>query len=92
MAVTKDFEVVKQEVREMVAEIGEIDEAEIRDDASFTDDLGLDSMMALEIVAMIEKKYKIRIAEEEITKINSLENVFKLLENSLKISTPGLSN
>lgn len=84
MPAEKFSDTVKREVRKMVAEIGEISEEEIKDDSNFIDDLGFDSMKALEIAAAIEKKYKIRISEEEIPKINSLASVFNLLEKSLK--------
>ncbi|MBU4305022.1 MAG: acyl carrier protein [Candidatus Omnitrophica bacterium] len=84
MPAEKTLDTLRQELRKIVAEIGEISEEEIKDDANFIDDLGFDSMKALEVAAAIEKKYKIRISEEEIPKINSLVNVFKLLEKSLK--------
>ena len=84
MPEAKELEEIKKNIRRMVAEIAETSEDEIKDDANFVDDLGVDSMMALEIVAGIEKKYKIRIPEEEIPKIQSLQNVFEILETKLK--------
>jgi acyl carrier protein len=79
-----NFEEVKKDVKKIASKITEISEEELSDDAVFTDDLGIDSMMALEIVASIEKKYKVRIAEEEIPAIRSLQNVYDLLEKLLK--------
>jgi acyl carrier protein len=40
-------------------------------------------MMALEIVATIEKKYKVVIPEAEIPNIRSLQNVYDLIERLL---------
>jgi len=37
-------------------------------------------MMALEIVASIEKKYKVVIPEGEIPNIRSLQNIYDLIE------------
>jgi acyl carrier protein len=79
-----DFENVKKEVKKKVSEIIEISEEKLKDDSKFVEDLGVDSMMALEIVASIEKKYKIVIPEEEIPKIRSLGDVYALLANKLK--------
>ena len=79
-----NFEEVKKDVKKIASKITEISEEELSDDAVFTDDLGIDSMMALEIVASIEKKYKVRISEEEIPAIRSLQNVYDLLEKLLK--------
>jgi acyl carrier protein len=82
----ENIDKIKQEVRTLVSEISEIPEAEINDSAMFAEDLGLDSMMALEIVASVEKKYKIVIPEEKIPTIRSLADVYKILEESSKNS------
>lgn len=44
---------LKQELKELVSEIIEIDD--FKEDDNFVEDLGVDSMMALEIVVRIEK-------------------------------------
>ncbi|MDP2922871.1 MAG: acyl carrier protein [Candidatus Omnitrophota bacterium] len=74
----------KTEIKKLVAEIAERPVEEIRDDAKFAEDLGIDSMMALEIIASIEKKYKVVIPEAEIPNIRSLQNVFDLVEKLFK--------
>ena len=74
-----NFEEIKKEIRKLIPEIAEIPEEEIKDDARFAEDLGIDSMMALEVVASIEKKYKVVIPEAEIPNIRSLQNVYELL-------------
>ena len=74
-----NIEEVKKEIKKMISDIAEIPEEEIKDGARFAEDLGIDSMMALEIVASIEKKYKVVIPEEKIPTITSLENVYQLL-------------
>lgn len=80
----KKFEEVKKEVRKLVIDIGEVPEGKIKDDARFSEDLGVDSMMALEIIASLEKKYKIIIPEEKIPTVRSLRNVYDLLEQLIK--------
>ncbi|MFH2137940.1 MAG: acyl carrier protein [Candidatus Omnitrophota bacterium] len=78
-----NFEDTKKAVKTMVAEIIEIPEEELTDAAEFVDDLGVDSMMALEIVAVIEKKFKVTIPEEEIPNISSLQKIYDLLQKKL---------
>ncbi len=80
----KDFEKIRKEVKSLVSEITEVPEDQLKDEARFTEDLGVDSMMALEIVASIEKKYKIVIPEDKIPTIRSLKNVFVLLEQLME--------
>jgi len=79
-----DFETVKKEVKQLVSEISEIPLEDLKDEARFSEDLGVDSMMALEIIASLEKKYKIVIPEEKIPTVRSLNNVYDLLEELLK--------
>jgi len=62
----KDFESIKKEVKSTVASIIEVPESKLTEQTKFVEDLGIDSMMALEIVAKIEKTYKVVIPEEDI--------------------------
>jgi acyl carrier protein len=78
-----DLAKIKGEAKALVAEIAELSVDEITDDASFADDLGVDSMVALEIIASIEKKYKLVIPEEKIPTIRSFSDVCKLLDELL---------
>lgn len=73
----------KTEIKKLVADIAEKTPEEITDEAKFSEDLGIDSMMALEIVASIEKKYKVVIPEGEIPNIRSLQNIYDLIEKLL---------
>ena len=73
-----------QEIRSMIAEIAERDEEEIKDNLSFVEDLGFDSMMALEILANLEKKYKIKIPEEELTKLDNVSGTVELVQKHRK--------
>lgn len=72
---------LENEVRSLVAEIMEIDEAKITPDAKFVEDLGMDSMMALEVLASAEKKYKIKISEDYIMKVTDLKSVVEIVRN-----------
>ncbi|MFA5361869.1 MAG: acyl carrier protein [Candidatus Omnitrophota bacterium] len=82
--VKRSFDEIKIEVKKLVTEIAEVPEKDLTDDARFTEDLGVDSMKALEIVACLEKKLKITITEEEIPKIRSLGDVYKIVEKKVK--------
>jgi acyl carrier protein len=62
------------EIREIIAEIIEVDEDEIQGDTRFREDLEVDSMKALEILVAVEKKYKIKIPEERLKEIRSLND------------------
>ncbi len=78
------FDEIKKEVKKKVSEIIEISEDKLTEEVKFVEDLGVDSMMAIEIVASIEKKYKVIVPEGDIPKIQSLKDVYALLEKKLK--------
>jgi acyl carrier protein len=80
----KSLDEMKKEVRAMVAEIAEVAEKDLTESARFAEDLNVDSMKALEIVAGMEKKLKIVIPEEDIPKIRSLGDVYHILEKKVK--------
>ena len=66
---------VEEEIRQLVAEILEVEPHTINPDAKLVEDLGMDSMMALEIVASIEKKYKIKLPEQELRNVTTLNRI-----------------
>ena len=74
---------VENDIRELVAEILETEPGEIDTNAHFVKDLGMDSMMALEILAGIEKKYRIVIPEETLPKFTDLNATVNIVKNIL---------
>ncbi len=47
---------------------------------SFIEGIDVDSLMALEIVAALEKRYKIEISEEDLSKLGSIDSIVVLIE------------
>ena len=74
---------LKTELRTLITEIAEIDD--LPDDASFKD-LGIDSMMGVEIVAAIERQYKVKIADAELEQVTTLNKSVALVESKLATS------
>ena len=77
---------VESDVRALVAEVLETEPSEVKPDAHFVKDLGMDSMMALEILASIEKKYRIIIPEEALAKFTDLNKTVAIVSDILKKS------
>lgn len=71
---------LKEELRALIAEIAEKDE--IPDDAAFKD-LGIDSMMGVEIVAAIERKYQVKIDDAELAEVTTLNSSMALVQKKL---------
>ncbi|MBF0532692.1 MAG: acyl carrier protein [Candidatus Omnitrophica bacterium] len=70
---------IKETIRGIVAEILEIDSSKITDEGSFVKDFGMDSMLALEILASVEKKFRVVIPEEALTKLTSINATVKVV-------------
>lgn len=66
---------LKEKLRAIVAEVSEIDD--IPDETPFSE-LGIDSMMALEIVSAVEREYKISVPEEELRLLKNFQSVYDL--------------
>ena len=71
---------LKDELREIITEVTEVEE--IPEDTPFAD-LGIDSMMAIEIVADVEKNYDISIEEEELADLTNLKAVYEKVQEKL---------
>lgn len=76
---------LKEALREVLCEITEVDE--IPDETPFAD-LGIDSMMAIEIVAEIERTYKISIPEDELANLTTLNKVHEAVSRRLPQNAP----
>lgn len=74
-------EELRENLRRIISEVSEVDE--IPDDTPFKD-LGIDSMMAMEIVAEVERTYRLCIPEAELVELTSFSRVYeKVLEKRL---------
>ena len=71
---------LKEELRALVAEIAEKDE--VPDGATFKE-LGIDSMMGVEIVAAIERQYQIKIEDDELAGFKDLDGAYALVVKKL---------
>ena len=79
------MEAFEEDIREIVAEIIEVDPEEIGNDTNLVTDLGTDSMMALEILATIEKKYKLVIPEKELPNMITLLQILDIMKSYMKV-------
>jgi acyl carrier protein len=79
-----DTETLRAKLREIISEVSEVDD--IPDDTPFKD-LGIDSMMAIEIVAEVERTYKLSIPEDELSDLTNFTAVFTKVRAKLAEAT-----
>lgn len=71
---------LREQVKEIVSRISRIDPGELQDRVLIREELGIDSLMAMEIVATCEKKLGIAIDEGKLFEIQTVGDFFRLVE------------
>ena len=65
---------IEQRVKKIVAEQLGVPEADIKNESSFVNDLGADSLDTVELVMALEDEFGIEIPDEDAEKINTVQN------------------
>ena len=60
-----------------------VDEADVNPGASFTGDLGADSLDTVELIMAFEKEFEVSIPDEQAEKIQTVGDAVKYLEDQL---------
>ncbi|MDO4311769.1 MAG: acyl carrier protein [Eubacteriales bacterium] len=72
-----------EKLREIIADVMNIDEDEITEDASFENDLGADSLDVFQIIMGIEDAFDIEIDNEEAEKIVTVGDAVEQIKNAI---------
>jgi len=67
------METVEQRVKKIVAEQLGVNDADIKPESTFVDDLGADSLDTVELVMALEEEFECEIPDEEAEKITSVQ-------------------
>jgi acyl carrier protein len=80
---TEDQE-IRQDIIKVLAKITRIDESVIDDDVLIRDELGIDSLMGIEIIAKVEQYYNIHLEESLLLEMNRVGDFIDLVKSKLK--------
>jgi acyl carrier protein len=75
---------IEQRVKKIVAEQLGVNEADIKNESSFVDDLGADSLDTVELVMALEEEFECEIPDEEAEKITTVQQAIDYINNNLK--------
>ena len=64
---------IEQQVKKIVAEQLGVNEAEVKTESSFQDDLGADSLDTVELVMALEESFGCEIPDEDAEKITTVQ-------------------
>ena len=76
------MENIEQRVKKIVAEQLGVKEDEIKNESSFVDDLGADSLDTVELVMALEEEFDCEIPDEEAEKLQSVGGVVRYVEEN----------
>jgi acyl carrier protein len=70
---------ITRELKKIVSNVTRIDIDELSENTRVREELGIDSLMAMEIVALCEKKFEIYIDEEQLFLIETIGDFYNLV-------------
>lgn len=74
---------IKEKVINIVAEQLGVEKSEVTDTASFTNDLGADSLDVVEMVMALESAFEVEIPDEDTEKISNVQEAVSYLKLKL---------
>ncbi|GAB4243481.1 MAG: acyl carrier protein [Saprospiraceae bacterium] len=75
---------IAERVTKIIVDKLGVDESEITPEASFTNDLGADSLDTVELIMELEKEFDISIPDEQAEKIQTVGQAIEYLEANTK--------
>lgn len=74
---------VEDRVRKIVVQQLGVKEEELKNNASFVDDLGADSLDTVELVMALEEEFETEIPDEQAEKITTIQEAIDYIESNL---------
>jgi len=81
---SKKMDSIEQRVKKIVAEQLGVNEADIKTESSFVDDLGADSLDTVELVMALEDEFETEIPDEEAEKITTVQQAIDYVKSRSK--------
>ena len=78
------MENLENKVKEIIVDKLGVEESELTDSASFTNDLGADSLDTVELIMEFEKEFDVSIPDEDAEKISTVGDAIAYLKNNVK--------
>lgn len=79
------IEEIRATIKKSIATIANLDRADIPDNASYKDDLNLDSLTILEIAVDAEFQFQIKIPDEQLSELRTVEDTVRAVQQHLLV-------
>ncbi len=74
---------IADKVKKIIVDKLGVDESEVTPEASFTNDLGADSLDTVELIMEFEKEFDISIPDEQAENIQTVGNAIEYLQSQM---------
>lgn len=74
---------IEAKVKDIIVDKLGVDEADVKPEASFTNDLGADSLDTVELIMEFEKQFGITIPEDKSEKISTVGDAIAYIEENV---------
>lgn len=78
------MENIEQRVKKIVAEQLGVKEEDVKNESSFVNDLGADSLDTVELVMALEEEFETEIPDEDAEKITTVQQAADYIKSHLK--------
>ncbi|QIS20698.1 acyl carrier protein [Nocardia terpenica] len=75
----------RADIKDLVCDILELDPEEVTETSHFVDDHGADSLLAIEILSSLEKKYRVKIDQAKLARMGNMAGIFEVLDESDRV-------
>ena len=75
---------IAERVKAIIVDKLSVEESEVTNEASFTNDLGADSLVTVELIMEFEKEFNISIPDDQAEKITTVGDAIKYVEDNAK--------
>jgi acyl carrier protein len=75
---------IAEKVKAIIVDKLGVEESEVTETASFTNDLGADSLDTVELIMEFEKEFGIQIPDDQAEKISTVGDAVNYIENAAK--------
>lgn len=79
---------IRTQIKQIISNIAGLDPTKIGDDATFRDELNLDSLSLLEIGVEVDLAFKLQLPDERYKEIDSLPAMVGLVQGRLREMQP----
>ena len=71
---------IEGEVRALITEVARVDGSAIGPDEDLVERLGIDSLQGLQMLAAVEKRFALRLPDEDLVRLNTIGRIADVVE------------